>query len=355
MRVEPCKRVFRLRLWSHFRSRLIGPFLSPPWLLKRKGSFSGPFSGPNLGAPLQALPFFRWCNAAVASAPAEAPVLCVNMDETSLNLMPDALKGAIAPSGRLASRCATLSARRTNATYMASVCSDSALQPYLPQVLLLNQRLLGKEGPGHLGGNLFVWAQKSAWVNASTMRRWLSLLRKALQPRMGARTALVFVDAAPPHLHASVWAHAKRCSVRLLLIPRGLTRLLQPADVALFARFKAMLRRLYAEKLSSSERATLQPLEWLHVVADAIAAVLSSVRWTKIFEKVGILGQQSGMASEICSELGFDSVPVLGPTLPTFAEVRQVFPKHCSLDVWSCVSWSRPRRNAEGRLIRTLD
>ena len=82
-----------------------------------------------------------------------------------------------------------------------------------------------------------------------------------------------------------------------------------------------MLRRLYAEKLSSSERATLQPLEWLHVVADAIAAVLSSVRWIKIFEKVGILGQQSEMASEICSELGFDFVPVLGPTLPTFAEV----------------------------------
>ena len=222
MRVEPCKRVFRLRLWSHFRSRLIGSFFSPPWLLERKGSFSGPFSGPILGAPLQALPFLRWCNAAVASAPAEAPV-----DETSLNLMPGALKGAIAPSGRLASRCATLSARRANATYMASVCSDSALQPNFPQVLLLNQRLLGKEGPGHLGGSLFVWVQKSAWVNASAMRRWLSLLRQALQPRVGARTVLVFVDAAPPHLHASVWAHTKRCAVRLLLIPRGLTRLLQ--------------------------------------------------------------------------------------------------------------------------------
>ena len=52
MRVEPCKRVFRLRLWSHFRSRLISPFFSPPWLLERKGSFSGPFSGPNFrGTP----------------------------------------------------------------------------------------------------------------------------------------------------------------------------------------------------------------------------------------------------------------------------------------------------------------
>ena len=39
MRVEPCKRVFRLRLWSHFRSRLIGLFFGPPWLLERKGSF----------------------------------------------------------------------------------------------------------------------------------------------------------------------------------------------------------------------------------------------------------------------------------------------------------------------------
>ena len=153
--------------------------------------------------------------------------------------MPGARKGAIAPSGRLASRCATLSARRANATYMASVCSDSALQPYLPQVLLLNQRLLGKEGPGHLGGSLFVWVQKSAWVNASTMRRWLSLLRKALQPRVGARTVLVFVDAAPPRLHASVWAHAKRCAVRLLLIPRGLKRLLQRQQMSrCFAQFR---------------------------------------------------------------------------------------------------------------------
>ena len=80
---------------------------------------------------------------------------------------------------------------------------------------------------------------------------------------MGARTVLVFVDA-PPHLHASVWARAKRCAVRLLLIPRGLSRLLQRQQM-----LRCLLgRRLYAEKLSSSERATLQPLEWLHVVAD---------------------------------------------------------------------------------------
>ena len=166
------------------------------------------------------------------SATRAAPVLCVNMDE-----VPDAPKGAIAKaSSSLASRAGTLSERRMNATYMAAVCSDSALQPYLPQVVVVNQRFLGKNGPGHIGGNLFLWIQKSAWVNAGTLRRWLSLLQKCLQPRMGARTVLVFIDAAPPHLQPSVWEHAKRCGVRLLLIPRGLTRVLQPADVALFAR-----------------------------------------------------------------------------------------------------------------------
>ena len=147
---------------------------------------------------------------------------CVNMDETCLQLLPDAPKGAIAKaSSSLASRAGTLSERRMNATYMAAVCSDSALQPYLPQAVVVNQRFLGKNGPGHIGGNLFLWIQKSVWVNAGTLRRWLSLLQKSLQPRMGARTVLVFIDAAPPHLQPSVWERAKRCGVRLLLIRGG--------------------------------------------------------------------------------------------------------------------------------------
>ena len=207
--------------------------------------------------------------------------LCLNMDESSLPLVPTPPVGTVRRTCKAAA-AASLAARRTRVTFMATVIDDSTLQQHMPQVILTNERLFGRHPPFRIRGNVRVWTGRTAWVTAASMRRWLSLLRVCLNERaVVGRPVLLFLDQAPAHLSES--EHAKRCKIRLLFIPRGLTWLLQPADVALFSRFKHHLRMLCCRRQVASDRGQLRPLEWLHVVCDSIAAVLPSVAWRRIF------------------------------------------------------------------------
>ena len=94
-----------------------------------------------------------------------------------------------------------------------------------------------------------------------------------------------------------------------------------------------MLRRLYAEKLSSSERATLQPLEWLHVVADAIAAVLSSVRWIKIFKKLAFSGSSQEWRRRSAANWVLTLCQSSDPLFPPSPKCDRFFPNTA---VWMC-------------------
>ena len=83
---------------------------------------------------LQAIAFFRWINAAVASA--EKEPLVINMDEASLAYHVAGAVGTVLRSGKhkhlqAADRC-RLSDRRGNITYIASICNDKALNEKLP-------------------------------------------------------------------------------------------------------------------------------------------------------------------------------------------------------------------------------
>ena len=270
------------------------------------------------------------------------------MDETSLRLIPDSEAGYVVRRCQAAAR-ASLGERRTCLTYMGAICSESSLQPYVPQVLLTNGRLFGKICPRkELARNVFLWTEGSAWVTASVMRRWLSLLRRSLSPHIGERSIILLVDCAPAHLERSVEPFARRQRVRMLLVPPGLTRLLQPADTHLFSRLKQRIRRLYCAKQLSSATGRLVPLEWLEVIREAITSLLCSVRWRHAFERNGILSCQSEMSLQLCGQLFLESLPQVGSDPPALEKARRAFPRRCKLDIESYVTW-RPRK------IRTLD
>ncbi len=104
----------------------------------------------------QAMGFWRWLN--YANEDATNPLL-LNMDETSVALRPRAEHGTVATRlkkpGSRAIDAASLQEMRTRFTLMCTICGDTRIQPFLPQVLLTNGRVFGRKPTiPHLKGNL---------------------------------------------------------------------------------------------------------------------------------------------------------------------------------------------------------
>ena len=306
--------------------------------------------------------FWRWCNYANKESAANKPLL-LNMDETSVALRPLAGPGVVATElrkpGSRAVDAASLQEMRMRCSLLCTICTDTGIQPYLPQVLLTNGKIFGrKPAIPHLKGNLIMWTQKSSWASQATLRRYVSLLGSRLQHVAPGRDYLLLLDCAPCHLHDSIKNQAKMCKIRLIYVAAGLTRLLQPADVALFGQLKQKLAELYFAKKADNATGKIHPLEWLDVLGSTLQTVLPAVRWSHAFQKVGALDGQTDVPPSVFADLGWSTPPAIPDGPPTELEARAIFPKGRKLDVMAYVMWKKfegPIRLHNGKFIRTID
>lgn len=304
--------------------------------------------------------FWRWLN--YANKDASNPLL-LNMDETSVALRPRADLGAVATRlkkpGSRAVDAASLQEMRTRFTLMCTICGDTRIQPYLPQVLLTNGRVFGRKPKiPHLKGNLVTWTQQSAWASQGTLRKYLSLLGTRLQDVAPGRDYVLLLDCAPCHVHDSIRSQAKFSKIRLIYIAAGLTRLLQPADVSVFGQLKQKFAELYQAKKADDTSGKVQPLEWLDVLGSTLQTILPAVRWSHAFRKIGALNHQADVPPSVYAELGWSTPPKIPDGPPTEMEARAVFPKGRNLNVMAYVMWKKfvePIRLHKGKRIRTID
>ena len=181
---------------------------------------------------------------------------------------------------------ASLGDRRSHMTFLASITSDAEVQARLPQVLIGNERQLSAATMRNLTGlpeNIHVWRCKSAWNSHALMRRYLSLLASSLGSVLKDRYVILILDVARCHLHPTILPHAKRCGIRLCYIPASMTAELQPCDTHLFARFKGAFQEVWRRQKSISPAGAVSTMQWLHVVVDAIEAVLPTTDWEAAF------------------------------------------------------------------------
>ena len=286
------------------------------------------------------------------------------MDETSIALKPTAKVGTVARgfTGHKAVDAASLAETRARFTLMCTICNDTSVQPFLPQVLLTNGRFLGKKAKVEkLRGNLSVWTQKSAWSCHATLRRYISLLGFKLKAAAPGRDYALLLDCAPSHLHGSIKRQAKLNHIRLVYIAAGLTRCLQPADTDLFSRLKEKIAELYRSQQSMSVDGKISPAQWLEILGSSLQSILPAVKWSRAFAKVGASNWHKDVCQSLLFEFGWSSVPTIPPGPPTESEARDIFPKGRSkLDVLSYVHWKQPAakghvRLYKGKPIRTLD
>ena len=242
------------------------------------------------------------------------------MDETSIALKPTAKVGTVARgfTGHKAVDAASLAETRARFTLMCTICNDTSVQPFLPQVLLTNGRFLGKKAKVEkLRGNLSVWTQKSAWSCHATLRRYISLLGFKLKAAAPGRDYALLLDCAPSHLHGSIKRQAKLNHIRLVYIAAGLTRCLQPADTDLFSRLKEKIAELYRSQQSMSVDGKISPAQWLEILGSSLQSILPAVKWSRAFAKVGASNWQKDVCQSLLFEFGWPSVPTIPPGPPT--------------------------------------
>ena len=172
------------------------------------------------------------------------------------------------------------------------------------------------------------------------MRRALTSLAKGLGPVLRERQVVLFLHVASAHIHATILAHARRLGIRLLFIPAGLTRVLQPLDTHVFAQYKRTLREKWREVRAASATGEVGTREWLSMIASSIRQVLQGVRWKSAFQEAGVLEHQAHISPRVLQEMGgLERLPALCPGPPTQEEVALVFPKRFKANLMAYVNW----------------
>ena len=310
------------------------------------------------GLICEAFAYFRWVNGALAQS-AKAPLI-INMDEASVAFHLSGLVGTVLKTGPFTSLrpgdSVKLSARRGALTYIASICDDPTVNDLLPQILLGNphQFVLRtiRAVQSELPANIFLWREESSWNNARIMQKYIDLLCSRLGGILEERTVFLVVDMAACHIQPSVHSHALEQGVRMILIPAGMTAVLQPLDVYVFSQFRSKMQELWLDCKGAAEDGEVTLALWLKVVSNAIQLIIAGKNWRRAFQRVGLMSGQSLLSAKILEALGWSSCPAVPEILPAVGQASAMFPRRSRVNVPMWVQWTPA---LEFTRIQTLD
>ena len=247
------------------------------------------------------LTWWRWLRESLAGA----ETLVVNMDETSVQHEYSAKRGFVC---NLASETAnsahgfflpmTAAATRAHTTLVAMITPDSAMQPYLPQILIPNHRKTTKaeyEVYDKLGAPIVTWHECNGWVDQHLMCDILTLLRREVRKVRAGCQIIFLMDGASQHVSEKVLQHAARLQIVLILIPAQCTWLLQPLDVEVFLLFKEDLRNRQVQERLEEEDAMISAPARIRILSETIRRVLVEASHSKAFARTALPANVEGV------------------------------------------------------------
>ena len=184
------------------------------------------------------------------------------------------------------------------------------------------------------------------------MQKYIELLCSQLGGILEERTVFLVVDMAACHIHPSVHSHALERGVRMILIPAGMTAVLQPLDVYVFSQFRSKMKELWLDCKSVAEDGEMPFTLWLTVVCDAIRLIIAGKNWRSAFERVGLMSGQSLVSAKILEAFGWTACPAVPETLPAVGQASAMFPRRSRVNVRMWVEWAPA---LEFTRIQTLD
>ena len=154
----------------------------------------------------QATALWRWGNYLQHLDPPEKTRVLINVDETSVRLVPEEGKGHVSNrayrllcSGMPLGRNASLAAQRSAITHVTAICDHPEIQNRLPQVVLVGENQftegrayrLRSEAPD----SVHLWRQKKAWMTTELMVQYILLLGGFLQEFQTTHRFIRYLDA----------------------------------------------------------------------------------------------------------------------------------------------------------------
>ena len=242
---------------------------------------------------------WSWYNFLKTTMPANT--VHINMDETHIPIFPGFQQGVMIRQreprriGRWMA-CATVPKkyRRGGICHCAFVADNRDIQDLLPQLLLIPRRLCTKAEfekiEEILPPNYFAIHASSCWMQTDVLAWLADVLRRVLTPELGNQPILLSMDAAPIHIHWEPMVAFRKNGIVPLLIPAGLTPLLQPLDVAVFSPYKAKLRNLLSRRCVAKQSIRYNIADFVSVVVQASEVVLVRRDWRQTFQRCGFAG-----------------------------------------------------------------
>ena len=165
-------------------------------------------------------------------------------------------------------------------TLVAMICDVPHIQPYLPQVLICNERTIPTKKMAairaRLPKNVHLLRQRSAWNNIDLMIWIIRLLGVALSPFMADYAPWLLLDAAKIHIHERVLHACRRAGLLPGLVPAVMTFLLQPLDIRGFLPLKVQVQKEYQACRIRAAGGVVPVEDWLMCVCSAIQYVLQT-------------------------------------------------------------------------------
>ena len=340
----------------------MAPPLAPFW---------GPRSGPHFGSvclfsveggvqktdPIFALfmspeatAVWQWFHFLQGQVPADRPVLRLNLDETSVRFWYQPCKGMRRPRCQVPragfARKASRAQLRKAFSHIAIISDDTSLQPYLPQMLLVNERTVSAELERRWtslpGCNAKLWRGKSAWINDKLFAKIIRELGKVLRARAGGRQAILLLDAHRSHFSKCMLAACRDYDIWPVVIPARMTSLLQPLDTHVFSRFKMFLRTRLHQIMMTGANEDLTSEQVIDALLHAIKGVLQRHPWAPAFAQNGF-GPTFEVRPHLLEALAWHTPPTIDLELPAYDQFAHCFPRRCDIPFMQLLSGVLPR------------
>ena len=218
---------------------------------------------------------------------------------------------------------------RSHATLLAAVTDCPELQRYLPQFVLTKDSVLtnaDKDKLRHMVPPKQWFPGTDGWVTTDNLKPLFTALRRSVRERAPGADIVLIMDSASQHTNRSVLMHANSLGLHVILVPSGLTWLLQPLDSHVFAHLKRVLADEQGRRRGGALTGVLPRGVWVEIVEHAIKQVPVDGVWAQTFAANGLASTQLQLRERIGSSLGCNLPLPLRP--PTDLEMDIVVGRH---------------------------
>ena len=246
--------------------------------------------------------FWQFCKWVQSSSPG---AVWVNFDETPLWFCQGTGKAHISKKrvrgGEPVRLVGDPSLSRKRITVGLAISTDPTLAAEIPTFAIFHgeqDRRPNSDAWRHVDvpdGVALHW-QKSAWMTEELLGDWVGLLAQARDRVFGREQVVVLVwDSFRAHLTDAIKILCSEYKLRVVVVPRGLTSILQGLDTHVNKSFKAACRAWWRRFLFDAEdprEGALGYQDLLHMIRDSAEQALSSVVPNGL-----LAGERAGCAS----------------------------------------------------------